>query len=36
MKKLKFNLKLNSIKKQKAQINKINILNVNYNKKKFF
>ena len=37
MKKLKFNLKLNSIKNlQKAQINKINILNVNYNKKKIF
>ena len=37
MKKLKFTLKLNSIKNLKeAQINKINILNVNYNNKKIF
>tara|TARA_Y100000741_G_scaffold242777_1_gene186052 strand:+ start:24 stop:989 length:966 start_codon:yes stop_codon:yes gene_type:complete len=37
MKKLKFNIKLNSIKNLKeAEINKINILNVNYNNKKIF
>ena len=37
MKKLKFTLKLNSIKNLKeAQINKINILNVNYNNKIIF